>query len=468
MKILIQIIALLAITFSAQIAAAQNGEELFKIKCSACHTLGANSVGPDLKGAKQKWEAAGEGTLFYEWIVNSKALIEKGTSKVAEEVKEFSPTDIPVQEVTNEEIDAMFAFVESYEPPVKVEESVETANAGPEVVVVPNYKKNLTLFYFLLVAILIQLVAIFAISGSVRSFVKMENYKATHKKDHVVKSILVLAGMFGLMTATNSAMAFNFVAPGGTEQDLPWLLVEDIDLMVLVIINLAMLFIVFYIRGLFMDIAKMIRPPVAKKVSARKQRRMNKFLTDAVPIEEEHTILMHHEYDGIKELDNNLPPWWVWGFVATIIFSIIYIFNYHIFKTGDLQLAEYNKSMVQGEKDVKAYLDKMAMNVDETNVTLLTGKSDLSTGATLFETNCISCHNSNGAGNEIGPNLTDNAWIYGFDIKDVFTSVKLGRPNGMPDHSAKLNPIQLQQVASFVLSLPVAEGKDPQGEIIEK
>ena len=120
------------------------------------------------------------------------------------------------------------------------------------------------------------------------------------------------------------------------------------------------------------------------------------------------------------------------------------------------------------KEEVAEYKLKMGMNVDENNVTLLTEKSDLSVGKTLFDKNCISCHNTDGGGNTIGPNLTDKAWIYGFDIKEVFSSIKNGRPGGMPKHDNKFNPIQLQQVASFVLSFPEVKGKEAQGDFIEK
>jgi cytochrome c oxidase cbb3-type subunit 3 len=176
---------------------------------------------------------------------------------------------------------------------------------------------------------------------------------------------------------------------------------------------------------------------------------------------------MHHEYDGIKELDNNLPPWWVWMFFATMIFAVVYLLNYHVFKTGDLQVTAYEKEIKRSEKEVKAYLSKMSMNVDETNATLMTDAADLAKGKAIFETNCVTCHNPKGEGN-IGPNLTDKNWIYGYDIKEVFKTIKTGTPNGMPEHNSKFNPVQIQQVASFVISLPSAKGKDPQGEIIEK
>lgn len=213
----------------------------------------------------------------------------------------------------------------------------------------------------------------------------------------------------------------------------------------------------------------LVKTEQEKTVIAKPKRlkKINHVLTDVVPIEQEHKILMDHEYDGIQELDNNLPPWWVWMFYATIVFAVVYLFNYHILKTGDLQYQAYDKEIKQADAQVKAYLEANAMNVDETTVTLMTDAAELGKGKALFETNCVTCHNPKGEGN-IGPNLTDKNWIYGFDIKEVFKTVKTGTPNGMPEHGSKFNPVQIQQVVSFVLSLPEAKGKAPQGEIIEK
>jgi cytochrome c oxidase cbb3-type subunit 3 len=163
-------------------------------------------------------------------------------------------------------------------------------------------------------------------------------------------------------------------------------------------------------------------------------------------------------------LDNNLPPWWVWGFFATIIFAVVYLVNYHVLKTSDLQIEAYNTEVAQAKIEIDAYLKKMAMNVDENTATLLTDQTALNSGKSIYEANCIACHKSLGEG-DIGPNLTDDYWIYGNDIKDLFRTIKLGTPNGMPEHASKLNPVQIQQVGSFVLSLPDAKGKAPQGDL---
>ena len=116
--------------------------------------------------------------------------------------------------------------------------------------------------------------------------------------------------------------------------------------------------------------------------------------------------------------------------------------NYHVLGISELQEKAYDTEMAQSKKEINIYLKKMAMNVDETNATLLTKKSDIQSGAAIFQTNCISCHKEKGQG-DVGPNLTDTYWIYGYNIKDLFNTIKKGTANGMPEHASKLNPIQI-------------------------
>jgi cytochrome c oxidase cbb3-type subunit 3 len=452
---------------------AQDGANLFKAKCNTCHMVDKNSTGPLLKGAKQKWADAGEAELIYEWVKNPQNLIASGKSKVAMESKNFSPTDMTPQAVSNEEIDAILDYVDNYQAPAPEPTGGTTASTDASVptVVVPNYKENLTLFYWLLVSALVLLIGIIVMSTSITKLIKSDFFqkKLAEKKDKnngIITTIAVLIGSMLFIGINNTASAYTFHQAGEAEENMPYLLVENSDLYALVAINLILLAVLFYLRRMFKDFMNMIKTEkaLAEEAPAAAIKKINQVLTDAVPIEEEHTILMHHEYDGIRELDNNLPPWWVWGFYATIIFAVVYVFNYHILGTSDLQTEEYNKEVAQAKKDVDAYLSKMAMNVDETNATLLTEAKDLSAGKALFETNCVTCHNPKGEGN-IGPNLTDNFWIYGPDVKDLFKTIKMGTPNGMPEHASKMNPVQLQQVSSFVLSLPFTKGpKGPEGK----
>lgn len=471
----IRIFATIFTVFLNCILFAQDGEAIFKAKCNACHLVDKASTGPILKGVKQKWADVGEGEMLTKWVQNSASLIASGKSKMANEAKAISPMEMPVQDVSKEDIDAILTFVDNYVP--KVETAVVAADSKvEEKTLATNYKENLTFFYWLLTAIVVLLITIIILSSSIINLSKSDIFKnklierenknvCLDSNTKITSSILMIFVIFSIISIGNQSFALSFTNPGDTKENTPWLLVEKLDLYFLLLVNILLIGIVFYVKSMFKNLMDLIYKKEEKKINPRRLKKLNKVFNDIVPIEEEHSILMHHEYDGIRELDNNLPPWWVWMFIATILFAVIYLFNYHVFKTGDLQIVEYEKTMKNSEKEVKAYLSKMSMNVDETSATLMTEPNDLTEGKTLFETNCVTCHNSKGEGS-IGPNLTDNFWLYGADIKEVFKTIKTGTPNGMPEHNSKFNPIQIQQVSSFVLSLPDAKGKEPQGKEI--
>ncbi len=466
-------ILLIAFSIFAFLSSAQDGEGLFKSKCSMCHMLGKDGTGPNLQGVKQKWEEAEEGEFIYDWVKNSQELISSGKSQMALKADEYSAISMPPQTLTNEEIDAVLAFVDAYVPEAKPEPVATTevtTSPQKEVVYVANYNKNIKLFYWLVIALAVQFIAILMISNSLKSIITMKSKDVSKKLGENAKAIITLVGLFGLMAMNNASHALSFMKPGMAEENAPWLIVEDFDITALVILNVIMLFVLLHFRKLFMDVNASLRPHKVDKdgkVIKRKEKKLNDILTGAVDIEDEHTILMHHEYDGIRELDNNLPPWWVGMFYATIIFAVIYLAVYHVFGTGDNQIEEYNKEMAYENELVQKYRADNNMLIDASNVELLTDEKGLAEGKVIFDANCVVCHNPNGEGN-IGPNLTDDAWIYGFDISEVFTTIKDGTTKGMPEHASKLNPVQLQQVASYVLNLPEFEGgKAPEGDEIE-
>jgi cytochrome c oxidase cbb3-type subunit 3 len=191
-------------------------------------------------------------------------------------------------------------------------------------------------------------------------------------------------------------------------------------------------------------------------------------LTKTVPVEDENQLLMDHDYDGIKELDNNLPPWWVYLFYACIIFSVIYLVRYEIMGAPD-QETELKNELAQAKVEVAEYMKTAPDLMDENTVTLLTDPADLAEGKTIFTANCVACHRAD-AGGQIGPNLTDDHWILGGGIKNVFhTLVNGGRDGkGMISWKGTLKPKEMQKVASYVLSLRGSNPKDPKapdGEI---
>ena len=197
-------------------------------------------------------------------------------------------------------------------------------------------------------------------------------------------------------------------------------------------------------------------------------KKMMKAITKSESIENEDQLLLAHDYDGIKELDNTLPPWWVYLFYGCIVFAAVYLVRFEIMG-GDNQETELKNEMAQAKIDVAQYMKTAPDLMDEKTVTLLTDPADLAAGKTIFTTNCVACHRPD-AGGQIGPNLTDEQWILGGGIKNVFhTLVNGGRDGkGMISWKATLKPKEMQKVASYVLSLrgtnPV-DPKTPEGEV---
>src|SRR5690606_22360461 len=162
-------------------------------------------------------------------------------------------------------------------------------------------------------------------------------------------------------------------------------------------------------------------------------------LTRTRSMEEEKEIEMDHDYDGIKELDNDLPPWWVYLFYATVVFGVIYLGKYHLFG-GENQYQELEKEMMIAQKEIEEY-KKTAPDI-------------LAEGKASFDSNCVSCQRADGGGG-IGPNLTDEFWILGGDVKDIFHVISEGGRDGkgMVAWKQQIRPTDIQKVASYILSL---------------
>ena len=173
---------------------------------------------------------------------------------------------------------------------------------------------------------------------------------------------------------------------------------------------------------------------------------------------------MAHNYDGITEFDNDLPPWWKYGFYFTIVFAIGYLYYYQVAKIGQLQTAEYATEMQQATLLVSADADDPNKL---TTFAALTAPTELGAGKSIFATNCAPCHGASAEG-KVGPNLTDDYWLHGGEINHVYKTIKFGvSSKGMVAWKGKLAGKQILQVASYIRSLhgsKPANAKPPQGE----
>ncbi len=183
------------------------------------------------------------------------------------------------------------------------------------------------------------------------------------------------------------------------------------------------------------------------------------------PLEKENELVLEESFDGIKELNNNIPPWFNILFFGSIIFAIIYMFDFHILKSSPLQEDEF-KAEVQAANLDRELLIKSGKLLTEATVVQLKDIAAISSGKTTFTSKCSVCHGRLGEG-LVGPNLTDNFWIHGNTIQNIFKVIRVGVPaKGMISWESQLSPRQIQEVASYVLSLQGSNppnGKKPEG-----
>jgi cytochrome c oxidase cbb3-type subunit 3 len=193
-----------------------------------------------------------------------------------------------------------------------------------------------------------------------------------------------------------------------------------------------------------------------------------KSMTRSKSIEQEADVMLDHDYDGIKELDNVLPPWWVKLFYATIVFGVIYLVRFHVIDEYT-QAQEYDQEVAAANIEIeKNKLNSPKEEITLDQVTLLTDAASLGKGKEIFTNACAACHKADGGG-LVGPNLTDDHWINGGGIKNVFKLIAEGSKNNptMVGWAKTLGTKEVQNVASYVLSLQgtkPAGGKPAEGE----
>jgi len=169
--------------------------------------------------------------------------------------------------------------------------------------------------------------------------------------------------------------------------------------------------------------------------------------------EKDDKLILDHEYDGIHELDNPLPGWWLTTFYLTIIFAAVY-YVYYQFGAGPTSDKELKINMESIQTLQAKVEDTGQLKTEEGLLALAKDKETLSKGRAEFVVKCAACHGAEGQG-VIGPNLTDDYWIHGDG--SIATIIKVA------------NEGVLEKVAVYIYSIRGSnpEGaKPPQGEKI--
>lgn len=170
-------------------------------------------------------------------------------------------------------------------------------------------------------------------------------------------------------------------------------------------------------------------------------------------------LLLDHEYDGIRELNNKLPRWWVWLFNLSILFAVVYMLYYHVFHAGKLMAAQYREEMLAGEQ-IKA----VAIGEFERSMATLQPSKDpavISDGKETFAKLCAPCHRADGGG-LVGPNLCDDYWIHGSNFVDNLQTIWNGVPSkGMVTWKGTLKPATIYAAASYIYTLRGSNPKNP-------
>jgi cytochrome c oxidase cbb3-type subunit III len=283
----------------------------------------------------------------------------------------------------------------------------------------------------------------------------------------LILSFILLFGFFASVAQTESVSTASF-------WDDPMLMFYIIVGFVFVVVLLVMLVALYMLQVLNFMVKQATRER-AERLGIPYQEQPSfwaklwKESNDFVPVEKEADILLNHNYDGIRELDNHLPPWWKWLFYATIVFSVFYLVFYHLSDTLPSQLKEYeNELALADEQARKMKASSPTATIDETTVQLITDATALADGKTTFLNNCASCHRKDGGG-DIGPNLTDEYWKHGGSIQDIFKVVRHGvQGTNMIAWEGFISPEKMQNVSNYILTLKGTNpenGKKPEGEL---
>jgi cytochrome c oxidase cbb3-type subunit III len=297
---------------------------------------------------------------------------------------------------------------------------------------------------------------------------KKEKAAAAAKVASIVLICFFSSGLFAQDTNTAAPQVVSDTI-GGLAKTSFYALITVVGLELLIIV-----WMLWFLRSLIAKEYAIAVVSVTQEAAYIKENTWKKWwvkINNFRSLNEEQDIDLGHDYDNIRELDNKLPPWWLYGFYACIVFAGIYLWRYHVSHTAPLSIQEYEISVAKAEEEKADNLKQAGNSVDENTVKLLTAATDIDAGKKIFTGTCAPCHAADGGG-IVGPNLTDDYWLHGGKINDIFKTIKYGVPEkGMQPWKSTFSPIQIAQLASFIKSIhgtKVANAKEPQGDIYKE
>lgn len=250
-----------------------------------------------------------------------------------------------------------------------------------------------------------------------------------------------------------------------------------VAMVVLALVAVVVLMVAIYSLQVLKKVVRLEEERLAKEKGVELEaaesfwQKFLKLANKRVDMDKEESIILDHDYDGIKELDNHLPPWWTYMFYVTVVFGVFYVIGHHFTDSLPLQEEEYEIEMAEAAAMAQARLASAPENAfDEADLVLTDDADILASGAKIFNQQCAVCHKTDGGGS-IGPNLTDDYWLHGGDIKSVYKVIKEGVvEKGMISWQAMLSPSQMRDVANYIKSMKGSNppgAKAPQGELYE-
>jgi cytochrome c oxidase cbb3-type subunit 3 len=290
----------------------------------------------------------------------------------------------------------------------------------------------------------------------------LEKEKQNTKSSSVVLTIVFLF-FSQILFAQNTPTAIVKVEPnyGGLSSTAFYMF-----LLVLVAEIFAVFALVFSIKRMYAELMPQKQKAISK-VNKIWESLDKRFFTKAIPIEKEADVMLDHDYDGIKELDNALPPWWKYGFYITIVIGFIYLFNFHGFGNGKNPTEEYAAEMQQAKIEKEIFEANNKDKIDEKKVPMADAQGIIM-GQKIFTTKCVACHGAKGEGGA-GPNLTDNYWLHKGSLNDIYNTIKVGYADkGMQSWATEFTPKEMSLIASYVKTLHGTNppnGKEPQGDL---